>query len=179
MLLPRRVTIYEEQLPTRTASPAHEGEFALNVLEGVRVAEVLKPAPAPTVFTPATPLREVLSATAGTTQRVFPVVDPERGLVGVVSADDLRIFLTEHAVAPDLLVAYDLRAAEFRTADPDEDLAAALRKLYATGLDELPVLDEDDPRRVRAMLTRRAIMTAYHGRMYRDEARTTERPALA
>jgi CIC family chloride channel protein len=175
MLLPRRVTIYEEQLPTRTSSPAHEGEFALNVLEGVRVAEVLKAGAAPVVFAPGTPLREVLMATAGTTQRAFPIVDPERGLVGVIGVDDLRIFLTERAVLPDLLVAYDLRAAEFRTADPDEDLACALRKLYATGLDELPVMDEHDPRRVRAMLARRDIMTAYHRRMYRDESRPGER----
>jgi len=183
MLLPRRVTIYEEQLPTRTASPAHEGEYTLDVLEGVRVAEVLKQGPPPIVFAPATPLRDVLMATTGTTQKVFPVVDPERGLVGVVSVDDLRIFLTERSLPPELLVAYDLRAAEFRTADPDEDLASALRKLYATALDELPVLADEDPRRVRAMLTRRDIMAAYHRRINRDPsapiAAANDPPALA
>jgi CIC family chloride channel protein len=182
MLLPRRVTIYEEQLPTRTASPAHEGEYTLDVLEGVRVAEVLKQGPPPIVFGPATPLPDVLTAITGTTQRVFPIVDAERGLVGVVSVDDLRIFLTERSLPPELLVAYDLRAADFRTADADEDLASALRKLYATALDELPVLADEDPRRVRAMLTRRDIMAAYHRRIRRNASRPaadTDAPTLA
>jgi CIC family chloride channel protein len=173
MLLPRRVTLYEEQLPARTDSPAHEGEFTLDVLGDVRVADALKPGrPAPVVFAPATPLAEVLAATTATAQRVFPIVADGQRLVGVVSLDDLRIFLTERSVAPDLLVAADLRAPEFRTADPDEDLASALRKLYATGLDELPVIAADGDRRVQAMLTRRDIMAAYHRLMYHDPPAT-------
>jgi CIC family chloride channel protein len=134
----------------------------------VRVADVLDHAPAPTTFAPGTPLSEILVALAGTSQRVFPIVAPQRGLVGVISVDDLRIFLTEHALPPDLLVANDLRAADFRTAERQDDLASALRKMYATGLDELPVLAEDDPQKVSAMLTRRHIMSAYHKRLHRE-----------
>ena len=85
-----------------------------------------------------------------------------KSIVGVISVDDLRIFLTEHALPPDLLVANDLRAADFRTAERQDDLASALRKMYATGLDELPVLVDDDHGKVLAMLTRRHIMSAYH-----------------
>jgi CIC family chloride channel protein len=162
------VTIYEEQLPSRVDSPAHEGEFTLDVLEGVRVAEALRPGPRPVVFAPATPLRDVLAEITGTSQRVFPICDAEKGLVGVVSLEDLRIFLIERAVPPELLVAQDLRTPEYRTVSPDEDLASALRKLYTTGLDELPVLDRDDAQCVAAMLSRRDIMAAYHRRMYRD-----------
>ena len=179
MLLPRRVTLYEEQLFSRTQSPAHEGEFTLDVLEGVRVADVLDHAPPPTTFAPGTPLREILFATTGTSQRVFPIVAPERGLVGVISVDDLRIFLTEHALPPDLLVANDLRAADFRTAERQDDLASALRKMYATGLDELPVLVDDDHGKVLAMLTRRHIMSAYHKRLHRDADVEAKAPSPA
>jgi CIC family chloride channel protein len=170
MLLPRRVSIYEEQLPTRASSPAHEGEFTLDVLEAIRVAEVLKKDSPPVVFSPQTPLPDVLLATINTRQKVFPIISLNgEGLVGVVILDDLRIFLTERGIPPELLVANDLRAMEFRTVTPQEDLAAALRKLNATGLDELPVVQDDDSRHVIAMLSRRDIMAAYHRRMYEKE----------
>ncbi|HEY7119549.1 MAG TPA: chloride channel protein [Tepidisphaeraceae bacterium] len=172
MLLPRRVTIYEEQMPSRASSPAHEGEFTLDVLEAIRVADALRPVSVVT-FAPSTPLRDVLTESTDTRQRVFPIVDGGRGLVGVVSVDDLRIFLTERAVPPDLLVASDLRAPEYRTVAPDEDLASALRKLYATGLDELPVMTENGDRRVTAMLSRRDIMSVYYRRMYGEDGAKT------
>jgi CIC family chloride channel protein len=120
---------------------------------------------------PATPLREILASTTTTTQQVFPIIDPADGLVGVVSIRDLRIFLTEQAVPPGLLVASDLQSPEFRTVSPDEDLASALRKLYATGLDELPVVSENgDRNKVLALLNRHDIIAAYHKRMYHAQA---------
>src|SRR5213075_3059647 len=89
MLLPRRVSIYEEQLPTRASSPAHEEEFTLDVLEGMRVADAMKNDSPPVMFTPQTPLGEVLAATIGTRQKVFPIVN-DGSLTGVISIDDLR-----------------------------------------------------------------------------------------
>jgi CIC family chloride channel protein len=170
MLLPRRVSIYEEQLPSRASSPAHEEEFTLDVLEGMRVAEVMNGKSEPVTFTPQMPLRDVLVASGDTRQKVFPIIDSNRGgVVGVVSIDDLRIFLSERNIPPELLVANDLRSVDYRTVTPDEDLAAALRKLNATGLDELPVVAENDGGRVSGMLSRRDIMAAYHRRMYREE----------
>jgi CIC family chloride channel protein len=166
MLIPRKVSLYKEQLPTRASSPAHEGEFTFDVLERIQVSEILKKEPVLVVFAPATPLLEVLAATTSTMQQVFPIIDPAEGLIGVVSMRDLRIFLTERGVAPELLVADDLRAPEYRTVAPDEDLASALRKLYSTGLDELPVVKEGEPGKVIAMLNRHDVIAAYHHRMY-------------
>jgi len=164
MLIPRKVSLYKEQLPTRASSPAHEGEFTFDVLERIQVNEILKKEPAPVVFAPATPLLEVLASTTSTMQQVFPIIDGGEGLIGVVSMRDLRIFLTERGVPPELLVAEDLRAPEYRTVAPDEDLASALRKLYSTGLDELPVVEEGG--KVIAMLNRHDVIAAYHHRMY-------------
>jgi CIC family chloride channel protein len=164
MLIPRRVTLYQEQLPTRASSPAHEGEFTFDVLERMRVSEILKPEATPVSLSPATPLLEVLASTTSTMQQVFPIVDRDQGLIGVVSMRDLRIFLTERGIAPELLVADDLRAPEYRTVAPDEDLASALRKLYSTGLDELPVVATEG--KVIAMLNRHDVIAAYHHRMY-------------
>lgn len=167
MLIPRRVSLYKEQLPTRASSPAHEGEFTLDVLERIEVREILKPGAELVTFAPGTPLQEVLNSTTTTLQQVFPIMDPQEGLIGVVSMRDLRIFLTERGIAPALLVADDLRAPEYRTVSLDEDLASALRKLYSTGLDELPVLAADGERgKVIAMLNRHDVIAAYHHRMY-------------
>ena len=40
MALSRRWTIYEEQVPTPIDSPAHQGDFVVDVLERLRVGEV-------------------------------------------------------------------------------------------------------------------------------------------
>ena len=45
-ILSRRWTLYEEQVPSLVDSPAHLGDFVIDVLEGIKVREVYKPRPA-------------------------------------------------------------------------------------------------------------------------------------
>ena len=39
-ILCRRWTLYEKQVPSRLESPAHRGDFIVDALEGIKVADV-------------------------------------------------------------------------------------------------------------------------------------------
>ena len=70
---------------------------------------------------------------------------------------------------PGLVVAHDLQTDSFPTVTMDEELASALRKFHTTELEELPVVGNDAPTRVIAILSRRELVTAYHDRVYRQK----------
>ncbi|PLX77121.1 MAG: chloride channel protein, partial [Desulfuromonas sp.] len=47
------------------------------------------------------------------------------------------------------------------TTTPNEHLTEVMRKLSSRGLEEIPVVDPDDPQNVLYMLTRRAVLARY------------------
>ncbi|HWE95331.1 MAG TPA: chloride channel protein [Tepidisphaeraceae bacterium] len=168
LLTPKRDTIYEEQVDSRVDSGAHEGEFAMDVLGRITVAEALpKRQEELAVFKPNTPLPEVLRTIAEGRQQVFPIVNDDLSLSGMIDLHDVRAFLADHAIPPGLLVASDLQAPAFRVLTPEEDLASALRKIHATGLPELPVVESANSHKLLGMLGRRDIIGAYHDYAYR------------
>jgi CIC family chloride channel protein len=169
LLTPRSASIYEKQVMSRADSPAHEGEFMTDVLEGIRVRDALARQMPLVTFRRNTPLREILEAMTNDTQQTFPIVGEDGSLCGVVDYQDVRLFLIEHALPLGLVVADDLRAAAFRIVTLDEDLASALRKLHAVGLEELPVVESESPGKVIAVLSRRELVAAYHDQMYKQD----------
>ena len=71
----RRWKLYQKQVPTRLDSPAHRGDFIVDVLEGLRVRDV-PPNERPLMRIPeAMPLQQILQTVADTRQQYFPVVD--------------------------------------------------------------------------------------------------------
>ncbi len=51
------------------------------------------------------------------------------------------------------------------TVTPEEDLNTALRKFTALNLDELPVVDSEDPGKLVGMLRRKESIAAYNRRL--------------
>jgi len=89
-LLMRNVSIYEQQVPGRIDSPAHLGEFQVDVLQQLQVRDVLEPGAELVTVVPSTPFSRVLEIAAQTEQDHFPLVDDEGRLVGMFSVDDVR-----------------------------------------------------------------------------------------
>jgi CIC family chloride channel protein len=166
VLTPRRISIYENQVNSRVDSPAHEGEFVTDALEGIHVRDAMVRDAQLVTFQSNTPLSEILDAVAGSKQNAFPVLNAEGLLHGVIFFGDIRIFFTERGLPARAVVAQDLLAANFTTVTLDEDLASALRKFRGTMREELPVVEAESLRRVAGVLSRRDIIVAYHDRMY-------------
>jgi CIC family chloride channel protein len=106
-------------------------------------------------------LEELLVAAARTRHAVVPVVDGERGLVGLVSHHGLRDALVARRALEPLLVAEDL-AEPVAVLRQHQSLRDALRLMNAGGLDVLPVVDSNgDVPTLVGILSRAGVLEAY------------------
>jgi len=97
----------------------------------------------------------------------FPVVDGEGKLVGVLSLDDARSFLTDPGLEG-LVVARDLCRDHPPTALEPDTLEAVLMKMTTQRADHLPVVAADDPRRIVGIVATMDIFNAYTGAIARQ-----------
>jgi len=164
MLLARSWTIYDTQVGGVTDSPAHAGDFVVDVLESLKVSDLLEGARKPQVIADTTTLRRALEIVYTSPGNYFPVVDGDDRLVGIFSLSDVRRIFQQMEVA-DLVIVRDFMVDRIVTTTPDEDLNVALQKLNERGLHEIPVVDPTDPGKVLAMLTRNNLGAAYHRKL--------------
>ncbi len=162
-LLSSRWTIYEEQVTAMVDSPAHQGDFVIDVLEQMQVKEVMDSKRKLELVPESMPLDRILHLAASSRNMYFPVVDKDERLVGIFSLRDLRSVLTGNGGGP-LVVASDLAGNPVLTVTPEDDLHMALRRFTQKNIDELPVVATDDPRRIVGVLSRKDLISAYHHR---------------
>lgn len=170
-LMSRGWTIFHNQVNTRLDSPAHRGDFLIDVLHGMRVADVLRPeARRFTSVRYDTPLREVVTLITGTKQSSFPVVDEDGRYRGLFSLNDVRQHLYDSPIG-DLAVADDLAVAAGEPLVLDTDLGDTIGRFAELPFEELPVVDAGHPEYVIAMLRRQDVISAYNARLL--EVRTS------
>jgi CIC family chloride channel protein len=128
-----------------------------DALDGLRVASIAATDVDVTTFAPTTRLAEMVRAPAS--QSVFPVLDADHHLVGLVAQEDLELCGGELAL---LVNAADLMRTPF-VAHLDDDVHVALATLLDAGLQRLPVVDDAD--RLVGFVDEAAITRAFfHGR---------------
>jgi CIC family chloride channel protein len=167
-LLTRGVSIYEAQVPGRVDSPAHVGEFQVDVLERLCVRDVMASGQEVITVLPGESFERVLDIVAETDQQAFPVVD-EHGMVeGMFSINDVRRVMAPPEVWP-LLVASDLgvTARGMAYLEPDDDLHTAVRRFTAFQRVVLPVLSDSPPAPVIGLLRHHQVMEAYDREIHR------------
>ncbi|HEY3968301.1 MAG TPA: chloride channel protein, partial [Planctomycetaceae bacterium] len=158
----RRWKLYEQQVPSRLDSPAHRGDFLIDLLEGIRVSDV--PLTPRQSVPEALPLREILQLLPESRQNYFPVTDGSDRLVGIFSTDDVRSYLYDEAIWQ-LALARDIMTTHLVTVAPDDDLNTALRRFTELNLDELPVLATNDTGKLLGMLRRKDVIAVYNRRL--------------
>lgn len=163
-ILSSRWTLYEEQVPALVDSPAHQGDFVVDVLEQIRVEQVLDTTRKVDLVPQGMPLGEILRMAAMSRNTYFPVVNDSQRMVGIFSLRDLRAVLTGDG-AGSLVVAIDVASSPVLTVSPKDDLHTALRRFTQKNIDDIPVVEPDDPGRVVGMLSRRDVIAAYHDRV--------------
>ena len=160
-LLSRRWKLYEKQLPTRLESPAHRGDFIVDVLEGIKVDDVYRRDADLICINESTSLDEIVHTLTKTHQHYFPVVDNENRMVGIFSSDDVRAYLYDETIWH-LAVARDIMVTNVLSVTPEDDLNVALTRFTALNLDELPVLDTEDSQKLLGMLRRKETIAFYN-----------------
>jgi CIC family chloride channel protein len=167
-LLLRGRTLYIKQVPTRLDSPAHRGDFLVDVLEGLTVGDVYRPDRAIDAVPEGETLDHIIRRLATSTQNDFPVTDATGRVIGVFSAADVRAYLFDDALWH-LANARDVMTAEVVAVNPADDLNTALRRFTALNHDELPVVDPQTGG-LLGVLRRREVIAAYNRRMAEHKA---------
>ncbi len=162
-VLCQRWTLYDQQVPSRLDSPAHRGDFLVDVLEGITVQDV--PWKQHSTVFQGMPLKEIVHLVAESRQRYYPVVDRRGRFVGIFSADDVRRHLYNEEIWQ-LAIARDVMTTRVISVTPQDDLNTALRRFTQLNLDELPVLDQEDKSRLMGMLSRKDVIARYNQKLH-------------
>ncbi len=151
-------TIYEKQVLNRFASPAHRGSYVVDILENIPVLNVLRTDGRVATVEPETSLEDLYNLIGRTRQSLFPVVEDGDRYVGSVPLELLQDAPHDPEAAY-LIIAEDLMEQGTRVR-PGDNLNVALEILQRTGLDELPVVDEDGW--FKGLISRRDVLAAYY-----------------
>lgn len=176
LIFSRGWTLYEEQVPSPVDSPAHMGDFVVDVLERLRVSDVRVRSVGIAHVPDSTPFSAILHLVANSSETLFPVVDPTGRMTGIFSLRDVRIALAGSSLGT-LVLADDLARRPVVTVTPLDDLSTALRRLNGINVEEIPVVSPDEPTQLLGLLSRRDLIAAYTAQI--EALRSPEAPVSA
>ena len=160
-LAAQRWTIYNQQVKSIIDSPAHAGDFFVDVLQTYKVQDVLPMVKKVRLVPQEMPFLEFKHYFSTTTQHYFPVMDSQGRMVSIFSINDVRGVLFSPEIEH-LVVMKDIGTSEMIVVTPSEDLNSVLKKFTTKNLDSLPVVEEDDHGRLIGMLNRREVIAFYN-----------------
>ena len=159
-LLLGRTSLYEKQVASRVASPAHVREFARGLLRMSRVYEAVQERPV-TLIPADMPFGELVRRVTNAPDSYFPVVNNDGRMIGILSINDIREVLFEDSLNH-LIRAADVATLQVERVFLDDTLQAALDKMASIQVDELPVVRRQSPEEIVTMISKREIISYYH-----------------
>jgi CIC family chloride channel protein len=162
-ILCRKWSLYSSQVNSRLDSPAHKGDFTIDLLEGILVGDVYRPTKKRKTFHEDVSLDEIVHALADSPQRYFYVNDSAENLVGVFSAEDVRRHLFDDVIWK-IANARDVMVENVVTLQLDDDLNYAFGQFTALNVDELPVVAAENRNKVIGVVRRKEAIAAYNNR---------------
>jgi len=160
-----KTSLYEKQLVTRLASPAHLGEFARGLLEKSLVREAIIPRKVITI-PEAMQFGELIKVVTDSPDAYYPIVDAQGKMTGILSINDIREVLFEETLAQ-VIIARDVATPTVVRVMWDDSLQDALDKMAMINVNELPVVREEAPDKIIAMIAKRDIISYYYERSRR------------
>ncbi|QDT89331.1 chloride channel protein [Gimesia algae] len=167
-VLCQKVHLYQKQYPSRLDSPAHRGDFLIDVLEGSHVSDVFDPGRKIQLIHQSKTLDEIVHSLAGTQQHYFPVVDDEGRIIGIFSEDDVRAYLYDETIWK-LALARDIMQSNFVKVRPDDDLNTVMQRFTAINVEALPVVDQEDSGILLGMLNRKETIGYYNQQLMKHK----------
>ncbi|MDM8514561.1 chloride channel protein [Desulfobacterales bacterium HSG16] len=160
-LASQRWTIYEKQVKSKIESPAHAGEFFIDVLQSIHVEDLSHLFKKVTLIPENMNFLEFKQLFSETKQHYFPVMDKNKRLTGIFSSTDIRSVLFSEGLEH-LIRAKDLCTSDIIVTTPSDNLNSVLRKVTTKNIDGLPVVSDDDHGVLIGMLYRREVITFYN-----------------
>ncbi|MBT3386761.1 MAG: chloride channel protein [Desulfobacula sp.] len=160
-LLCQRWTIFENQVKSRIDSPAHAGEFMMDILQTIKVENLKQLIKEVRCVNEDMPFNEFKKIFSSTKQHYFPVLSRKGEFSGIFSSNDIReVIFTAHI--EQLVVMKDIMVSDLIYTTPSEDLNTVLLKLTQKNIDALPVMDEEGTGKLLGLIYRRDIISHYN-----------------
>lgn len=91
----------------------------------------------------------------------FPVLNNQGLLSGIITFQDFKEIIFEEGLE-DLIIVKDICTSKVITITEDENLDRALEKIGVRNIEQLPVVDKENPKKIVGILSRRDIFAAYN-----------------
>ena len=160
-LAARRWTIFNRQVKSRIDSPAHTGDFFIDILQTIHVRDLLDHVRKVTLIPQEMTFSDFKTYFSQTDQHYFPVMDQNQRLVSIFSINDVRAVLFSQEIE-ELVVMKDIGTTSIIATTPSEDLNTVLQKFTIRNIDSLPVVKEEDHSVLIGMLRRREVIAFYN-----------------
>jgi CIC family chloride channel protein len=150
-------SIYIQKLLKEGINIQHGRE--VSILNGIKVNDVLSRDV--TKIPEAMPFRKILETISNSKNFYFPVVNSQGEMSGILSFHMIREMLFEENLG-DLVVANDLKVKSVVTLTPENNLNQAMELFAKLDVEQLPVVLQNDPKRVIGMVNRGEVVAAYN-----------------
>lgn len=169
-LAAKKWTIYVKQVKSKIDSPAHAGDFFVDILQAIKVKNLMHLVKKVKLIPQDMRFLDFKEYFSQTKQHYFPVMDQDERLIGIFSSTDIRGVLFSQEIEH-LVVMRDICTSEIIVTTPSEDLNSVLRKFTTKNIDSLPVVKEDDHGVLIGMLNRREVIAFYNQRIQEMKGR--------
>lgn len=119
-----------------------------------------------------TTLHELMDLMADSQHTVFFIVDNKDQLTGYVSLNDLRKLMGDADVLSHLIIAGDIAHSMRFYLHPKQTLNKAMEVFAQEGIDELPIVESLDSKKIAATLWRQDVIEAYNREIFRRDMAT-------
>ena len=154
------------------------GGREINVLKSLKVENVVNRSI--DMVSVKTPFEELIPVIANSSHNQIYVVDDKQKLVGFISMQEIRQTMLELDTLKHLLIAEDIANPEIPFVRMNETLDRVMKLFSRSGLEELPVLSDQEDGEIIGTVSQREVIDAYtHQIFLRDMAGESERSIRA
>jgi CIC family chloride channel protein len=152
-------SLYEKQVKNKLDSPAHIGDFAIDILEKLKVRDAMVHALKPIFVSINSKFEQILKTFSKARCNILCVRDEKGKFAGIIPLNEIRRVMFEGDYLKDIIVAADIMSYdEELVLNENENLKSALGKFVKANVEELPVVENDE---VKGILTRKDILITY------------------
>lgn len=114
------------------------------------------------------PLEALVATTLASPASSFPLVNRKGFMTGIISHHDLRPAIMYQEDLRGLVIARDVGTTDdLLTVFPHDDLCTVFERFAQKDIEELPVVDPREPRRVVGMVSHKDVLAAYNRELLR------------
>lgn len=151
-------TIFREQVKTKAQSPAHRGEYQIEILEDITAGNAMKKLDDLICLSPDDPWAKMINIVEKTQHTGFPVIENGK-LKGIVTHRDVKPEF--HGMS----TIRDVMKTPVYTIFIDSSLENALTVMMEKNIHHLPVVDRSNPDILLGFVTSTDIMRSYARKM--------------